>query len=169
MPPCRIGELRQKGEEKYRHLWIGDIHDDAASVESGRVEMICSGCRSRLSPSPESLPRQIEQIAGSGKLEAGERRLRCLEESCKPECHCRRMEQKSGAESQRNEQTGLAPLLGGLGHDEQVVRSWGEGQQDRGGKKHEHCLWFKHVYPLPFVKVIFAIMVYKERAVKHDG
>jgi uncharacterized protein YceH (UPF0502 family) len=54
--------LGQKREEEYRHLGIGDVHEDAARVQPTPTELFAAVSLERGGTCPKSLNGEVKQI-----------------------------------------------------------------------------------------------------------
>ncbi|VTR68601.1 hypothetical protein DESC_710097 [Desulfosarcina cetonica] len=106
----RIGELGQEGQEKDRHLGVGDVHDDAAPIKPAIAQFAALAGGDGFRRGAENPPGQVEKIAGADQLQGGEGQGRGLEDRRHAKGHGRGVNDQAGAQPQGHQQAGqLAP------------------------------------------------------------
>lgn len=128
-------ELRQECQEEKDHLWIGEVHDEAARQHVPGIHrrrllgQLCIG------GSAPCLPGQIRQVGRAGELEHSECCRRGGEYCSQAERDGGGMDQQAAAQTQHHAESGLASVRSGLHEDEQVVRTGAEAEEQRQAEK----------------------------------
>ena len=143
-----IGELRQEREKEYRHLGIGQIHDDAAAIQLTQTDgTALVGTQVRLTGS-KSLPGEIQQIPRADDLQHRESQHRRLKDCRNSEGHCRSVDEQARAQSRGNDKARQTAIQRRLRQHKNVIRTRRQTQHNRCAKEEQDYLGWDHgVYP----------------------
>jgi len=92
-----VRELGQKRKKEQRDFGIRDVHDDPMAVEFCVTEGFFVDIMKRSGFGAKSMPRKIEQVAGSEHLEQEEREGGCLNDRGHAKCHGKSVDHESRA------------------------------------------------------------------------